>query len=162
MNNKVSLRDTGIDKKKLAVEKEIHLLMANRDKFEKIEEILAGNKLPMLVKIAAALYNQDNIFGKYRECDLSDMISYVLGERRRRLNADFKWTDENKARFLLINDQLYDACVKGWNEAVNTATVLEKRIKQKDSFLKDYEIEITLNAYPKISGERKSAEIVRS
>jgi len=144
----------------MKVEKEIHLLMAHRDKRDTIKKILAEYNLPMLVKIAAKLY--DVIFNRYHypKYDMEKMLTYVLWERRKRLDTDFKWTDENKARLLFISDRLYEACVKGWQEATETAAALEERIKRKDSFLNDYEIKITLNVYPKIGGEREAAEAV--
>ena len=148
--------------KDLSIEKEIHFLMAHKDNYDKIQEIIAGYKLPMLIKIAAEFYCF-NIRPRCGICsvhDLDDMLKKVLSERRRRLNADFEWTDENKARFLFVNDQLYEVSKKGWDEAKETAAALEKRIKRRDSFLKDYEIEVTLNAYPKITGPRESAKRV--
>jgi len=149
-----------INKKITPVEKEVYLLMAYKDNYDIICEILAGYKLPMLVKIAAKLDDMGWKHNKkYLEDDLKDMLKSVLIERKRRLNADFTWTDENKARFLFINEQLYEACVKGWQEATETAAALEKRIKQQDSFLVDYEIEIIINAYPKI-GNGEAAETV--
>jgi hypothetical protein len=152
----------GIDMKSLPVEKEIHLLMAHMDKHDTVTKILAGYKLPMLVKIAAGLDEMSfpSRQRKYAETDLKDMLECVLNERSHRLNADFQWTAENHARFLLVSDQLYEAYVKGWQEAFEIAADLEKRIKRRDSFLKDYEIEIIIAAYPQISGERKTAETV--
>ena len=152
-----------MNKKRLPVEKEIHLLMAYKDRDEAISEIIAGYRTPKLVKIAAALADMKSHSGKYSkytEHDLADMLDDVLEERRRRLDADFEWTDENRARFLLISDRLYDASVKAWQEAEETAASLEKRIKKKDSFLKDYEIEIAVTPYPKIRGEREAAVTV--
>ena len=158
--------------KELSLEKEIHLLMANEyskwhssTRRKALDEILDGYKVPMLTKIAGKLICERSYypsFYNYTEHDLNEMIGRILYERKHRLNEGFKWTEENKARFLFINDQLYDACVKGWEEAKETAAALEKRIKQRNSFLKDYEIEITLNIYPKIKGERRWASELES
>ena len=139
--------------KNYKIEKEVHLLMAYRDKCYTFEKILAGYKMPMLVKIAAKLHDMNFKSNTYPENDLEDMLTDVLSERKRRLNADFKWTEENKAQFLLINDKLFESCEKGWKEAFEIAEGLKKRIKRRDSFLKDYQIEIRINIYPKISGD---------
>jgi len=142
------------------IEKEIHLLMAHRTKCDVVAEILAGYELPMLVKIAAKLSCM--VFGicKYPEYDVKQMIKAVLRERKKRLDADFQWTDENRERFLAINNELYEACAKGWQEALKIAAALEKRMKRRDAFLKDYEIEIMIQAYPRIGGERDAVDNV--
>ena len=136
--------------KELSLEKEIHFLMAignsklhSTTRRKALDEILDGYKVPMLTEIAGKLICERRYypsFYNYTEHDLNEMIGRVLFERKHRLNEGFKWTEENKARFLFINDQIYDACVKGWEEAKETAATLEKRIRQRDSFLKDYEI----------------------
>jgi hypothetical protein len=131
------------------IEKEVHLLMANMKKYTYdkcdykkkiyvVDEILAGYSLSKLMKIAALLdkFSFPGVY--YPERDMNAMLKQVLIERKKRLNKDFEWTEENKARFLMINDRLYNACVKGWKEATDTAAVLEKRINKRDSLLKDY------------------------
>ena len=147
--------------KELPLEKEIHLLVAHK-KFlhgycedNALNGILAGYKVPTFVKIAGRfIYGMTHYSRKYgyTEHDMAAMIERILHERQLRLNKGFEWTEENKAKFLFVNDQIYDACVKAWEEAKETAAALEKRIKRRDSFLKDYEIEITLNIYPGIGG----------
>jgi hypothetical protein len=144
---------TGKINKKLAAEKEVHLLMAHRNNHNKISTIITGYETPVLVAIAAALYDMDIYARSYPKRDLEDMLKDVLQERKKRIDNDFTWTEEKKARFLLINDQLLEACEKGWQEALETAAELERRIKRKDSFIKDYEIKVRLSAYPRISGD---------
>ena len=136
------------------MKKEIHLLMESKDKRKILSKILAGYELPVLVKIAAVFDIMIFRSDKYPKTDLEFMLKVVLRERKRRINAKFQWKDETRKRFLLVNDQLYEACVKGWQEALETAAALEVRIKREDSFLKDYEITVNINAYPKINGDR--------
>jgi hypothetical protein len=148
-------------KKDRTIEKEVHLLMAYKDDYDAVCEILAKYSLPMLMKIAAKLHDMKHSDNRYPHRHMTRILEHVLCERKGRLNINFELTDENKARFLFVSDQLYEASAKGWQEAIETAGALEKRIKQKDSFLKDYEICIRLQAYPRVSGERKAAETIR-
>jgi antirestriction protein len=158
--------DKILDQKEIsAVDKEIHTLIAytrNRGVISRhvIDEIIAGYTTPMIEKIVAELYlgNIQLKFLSKREAMF--LMDDLLGERKRRLNKDFQWTDKTRARFLQVNNQLFDACKRGWQEAVKTADALEQRIKQRESFLKDYEISIIVNAYPAISGNRITAEHV--
>jgi len=85
-------------------------------------------------------------------------ISSLLRYRINYLHKRFSWTEENKKRFLHVNDMLISSCEKAWNEAVSTAVVLEERIKNNDSFLKDYEIEISFTVYPSFRDEDKENE----
>ena len=56
---------------------------------------------------------------------------------------------------------MLSACEKGFQEAFEIATALEMRIKKKDKFLKDYEIEIKIAPYPIIGGtNREAAETI--
>jgi len=137
------------------IEKEIHMLMANSDKHKTVDDILAEYKLPMLVKIAMGLDRMAFRSCQYPKPNLEGMLKDVLIERKKRLNDGFQWTEDNKARFLIVNDQLYEACEKGWEEALETAEILEKRIKWRDSFLKDYEIEVAIIAYPKVTSDKE-------
>ena len=157
-------------KKKSAVEKEICYLANYEDGAYYIRNY-QDYKMPMLLNMAALIMDRDfwrrTNFGVfdgidyvYAEHALKNILSEVLQERRRRLNADFQWTEENRSRFLSVSRQLYEAYEKGWQEAAETAATLEKRIKQKDSFLKDYEIEVSIVAYPQISGERDAAQAI--
>ena len=144
----------------MKIEREVHLLMANKNNRDKVKKILAEYKLPMLVKIAAELYDMKFHGKHYPKYDFDNMLKDILFERTKRLNADFEWTEENKARLLLVSDQLLEVCEKGWKEAKATAADLEKRIKRRDSFLKDYEIEVIIRAYPKIGGERIATDTI--
>ena len=82
----------------------------------------------------------------------------LLIERRRKLNKDFRWTEENKKRFLEISDTLTNVFEKAYAEALSIAKVLETRIANKDSFLKDYEIEIRVIPYVKYDENDEAAE----
>ena len=136
-----------------AVEKEIDFLMTKRNEYGRVDaEFLAGYKMPMLVKIAAKIehiLDKVSPFG-YSGYDLEQLRSTVLMERKKRIDAEFEWTDRYKARFLTINEKLLDACEKGWHEALEAAKILEERIKQGDSFVNDYSLDVYLTAWPRI------------
>ena len=51
-----------MNKKRLPVEKEIHLLMAYKDRNNAISEILAWYRMPELVKIAAMVMVMKKIY----------------------------------------------------------------------------------------------------
>jgi len=88
-----------------------------------------------------------------RRKDEAEMaIRELLWGRQRSLNADFQWTEKNIDRFKIINDRLLDACERGWEEAKSVAYDLERRIEANDSFIKDFEIDIRISAYPDFSG----------
>jgi len=151
-----------------AVEGEIHSLVAymrNRVMISDrvLDEIIAGYTMPTILKIVAELAYGNTSTKFLNEREREYLIKRLLIKRRRLLNADFEWTEDNRVRFLNVNNNIYELCKMGWREALKTAEILEKRIKSKDSFLKDYEIQIKINAYPKITGiKRDIAEYIES
>ena len=72
---------------------------------------------------------------------------YMMKERKRRLNESFKYTPKNIARLLKINKLLADSLEKGRREARPLVLELEQRLKNKDPFLKDYELEVKLDIF---------------
>jgi hypothetical protein len=76
----------------------------------------------------------------------------ILSERQYRLNHAFKWTPKTIARFLEVNKLLADTLQKAFHEARPLLLEIEERIKNKDSFLHDYEMEIQLHPYIGKSG----------
>jgi hypothetical protein len=74
----------------------------------------------------------------------------LLLARKRRLCSAFRWTEENKARFLEINNLLLEACEKVWAEGVRLSEEIETRIAKGDEYLSDYEIEIRIDPFPVI------------
>jgi len=154
-------------KKLMVVEKEIHLLMAYKDNDSVLDIFIPSYSISMLVRIAAILidrkyyrFSKKNHLSKYSTTDIDFMINRVLIERTAKINSYFVWTNENKKRFDLVFLQLSEAFMIARQEAIETAKALEPRIKQNDPFLKDYEIDIVLNPYPYIRGDREAAETV--
>ncbi|MCL1941220.1 MAG: hypothetical protein FWG09_04685 [Synergistaceae bacterium] len=96
-------------------------------------------------------YPYDDWADKYS--DASNEFRDLLRARRRRLNAEFRWTDENVDRFKFINERLFNACKEGWAKGMAAAEEFEEKIKQGDSFINDYEIAVSVSAYPAPAGE---------
>ena len=117
-----------------------------------------GSDATSLLSVAEYILENIRKVSFYKEFSKRDKraaVDNLLMQRRGFLNRRFSWTEENKKRFLYVNDNLLRSCEKAWDEAMATAAVLEERIKQNDPFLKDYEIFVTLNAYPSGGGDYK-------
>ena len=102
----------------------------------------------MLEILALHIYHNDE-FSKYPGTVYYELLQSILSERVTKLNEVFEWADENKQTFLRINDKLRASFEKAYKEAFLIADELEKRIKENDDFINDYEIEITLTLYMK-------------
>jgi len=139
--------------KESVLDKEVLFLMSLKDKEKKLGDVIKRYKLKQLLEITAHLHS--NLYGpsNYSEYDRRSMIKELLSERVRTLNNnDWIWTDEYKQRLSVVNDEIFNTCETGFNEAYATAELMEKRIKKRDSFLKDYEIDIKIAPYPKVCG----------
>jgi hypothetical protein len=77
----------------------------------------------------------------------NDLLDIILFERAVKLDDNFEWTNENKQKFLNVNDKFMQIFESAYNEALSSAFELESRIKNNDKFIKDYEIEIEITPY---------------
>ena len=77
----------------------------------------------------------------------TDLLRAILRKRFRKLNSGFEWTQENKKKFLEVNDKLTQTFEKAYKEALSAAKELENRLNNNDDFIKDYEIEIKLRLH---------------
>jgi hypothetical protein len=100
----------------------------------------------MLELLAIKLYNE-YLFKSYKGDGFLDILNVILHERVKKLNIDFEWTNENKEKFINVNDKIYQTFEKAYNEAVAAANKLEARIKNNDKFIKDYEVKIEIQPY---------------
>jgi len=149
---------TNIEKQQ-ELEKEVLLLMSYKDKDEKLKNIVKEYRIKQLLELTAYLLDRGLRAKKYSEYDLEFMIKELLSARVRCLHNDYNWfwTDEDKQRLSMVNGEIFTACEKGFKEAFATAELLERRIKKRDSFLKDYEMEIKITSYPNICGASREA-----
>ena len=108
----------------------------------------------ILENLSRASFYKD--FSK-REKELA--VGNLLRHRCRFINSCFSWTGEKRKRFLLVNDSLINSCGIAWDEALSTAAVLEERIKQNDTFMKDFEIDVRINAYPSFGNDDDFDEV---
>ena len=162
------LKPLGIEQERDAVRIKACRLRKNmmqeytQSQWKETSEILAEYETQMLVDIAAELYydayeSTARWCYKYTEHDTDQMLDRILRERCERLNAGFRWTDENRVRFLAINDRLFNIGHKGAKEGAETVAALRRRINEGDEFTKEYTVCANLIAYPEIDGNRQSA-----
>ena len=74
------------------------------------------------------------------------------------MKSEFVWPEENKARFLLVNGKLMEACEKGRVEARAMRDELLARMATGDPFLHGFEIRIEIQPYQDTSGMTEEAE----
>ena len=115
-----------------------------------------GNDATSLLSVAD--YILDNLrelsfFKEFSGRDKKAAVKNLLRCRCKVLGRQFSWTEERKKRFLHVNSTMLNSCKRAWDEALATAAALEERIKLGNHFLKDYEIDVTINAYPSFGEE---------
>jgi hypothetical protein len=76
-----------------------------------------------------------------------EQLEDILRARKYKLNRQFEWTPENKARLLHLNDKLMDSFDKLKAEAIAVLQTLQDRVNAKDGFLHDFEIEANVTPY---------------
>jgi hypothetical protein len=113
--------------------------------FEVQNKRLESLQVDYLEKLANELYEE--LF--WQHCRTSELLDNILRIRFYKKNSAFEWTDENKQKFLNINSEITAVIEKAYKEALETAAGLEERIRNGDSFIKDYEIEASLTLYMK-------------
>jgi len=91
----------------------------------------------------------DNLQKKYLGPKIRDdhLLTAILIERVSKIDRDFEWTDDNKLKFISVNNRFIQVFESAYNEAVSIANALEDRIKNGDIFIKDYEITIRITPY---------------
>jgi hypothetical protein len=102
-------------------------------------QTIKGYSLPVLEELALASDERQ------RKPNSSDLLNALMYERKMKIDTDFHWMPDNKANLLKINDTFISVFQNAYNEALKTASELEKRIDANDQFLKDYEIDIQVS-----------------
>lgn len=105
---------------------------------------LEGYSVKELEEMSIYIYNNH---GKYSPKDASDVLDDILHERKLKIDASFVWSEENKQKFLRVNNELIRVWQSAYNEAIALAQKLEYRMCNEDSFIKDYEIELKITPY---------------
>ena len=124
------------------LEKTIGKLITDGNRYKKFKLFT----IQKLEELALYLYNNER---KYPKDELHYLLDDILSERVMQMNKNFEWTEENKQKFLDINDNFIKIFENAYNEALKIAEDLESRIKNNDSFIKDYDIEIQIQPYIK-------------
>jgi hypothetical protein len=104
---------------------------------------MANYTIAEMERLAAELYNARNSNSDEYKMPLDEILFF----RAKKLNAEFVWTDEAKARFIEVSDELTAAFRAAYEEAMREAKNLEARIASGDSFVTDYEIEVSIAPY---------------
>ena len=102
--------------------------------FEDQSDKLTKYSIIMQEIMAMYIYNENFIRGDLFRITSPRLLNYILSERRNKLNSNFEWTDENKQKFLNVNDKLLLAFERAYKEALSVAEKLENRIKNNDDF----------------------------
>jgi len=84
---------------------------------------------------------------KYSPENMSDVLRNILSERQHKINNAFVWSEENKQKFLKVNNELTRVFQCGYDEAIALAQKLEYRMCNEDPFIKDYEVELKITPY---------------
>jgi hypothetical protein len=144
------------------LEKYVHLALTDDKAPATIYAECGEDATSLLSVVDHILYNLDrvNFHKEFSQRDKVDAVKNLLRDRCWFLNRRFTWTDENRKRFLSINDALMNSCDKAWDEALAAAAALEERIRQNDPFLKDYEIDVSLDAYPSLGCEDEFDDVL--
>ena len=109
--------------------------------FENLCDEIENYSIETLELLAKKLYDE-SLFKKH------DILVYtILSERSARLDNNFEWNNENRQKFLTVNDKFMQVFEAAYNEALAAVDELEDRIKNNDKFIKDYEIKIKITAY---------------
>ena len=139
----VLLDDYPYHKKVMVILDELKKLYNSHDDLSDKLETYPVSTLELLVKEI----HDETVYGKPFDILFDIILDTILSTRAKKLNGNFKWTDENKQRFLKVNDTFMRVFEAAYNEALAVADELKNRIRNNDKFVKDYEIEITMNAY---------------
>ena len=82
-----------------------------------------------------------------------ETIEELLRVRARKLNAALQFNKKDKQKLLRLDSLLQECFVKMYEEANEILQRLDKRIKNEDSYLHDYEIEIKVVPFILVPGD---------
>jgi len=102
----------------------------------------------ILEKLAVNLY-EEILFNRIRNIDGNDLnlLDAILSERVTKIQSCFEWTKEKKEIFLIVNDNFMKIFNKAHTEAIFVFNELDKRIKNNDDFIKNFDITIRISFY---------------
>ncbi|MDR1895530.1 MAG: hypothetical protein LBR10_01915 [Prevotellaceae bacterium] len=93
---------------------------------------------------------------------VDDELEDYLSARKRKINDAFEWTPDNIEKLLRLNQKLIGCFEKLRDEAKSIVKTFQKRIKEKDEFLHDFDIEARITPYiyvPDENGNLNEAEL---
>jgi hypothetical protein len=92
---------------------------------------------------------------------VDDELETYLCARKWKINDAFKWTLDNMEKLLHLNQKLIECFEKLRDEAKPVIQTFQKRIKEKDVFLHDFDMEARITPYiyvPDENGKLNEAE----
>jgi hypothetical protein len=115
--------------------------------YDKVCDMLETFSVEELEILAVKYYSMSpNSYPPYA-CDNSTLLHCILLERLGRLNRNFDATTADIAHYLLLNDKIEAKLKKVAAEAQILSSQLDKRIKEKDPFINDYELVIEVTPF---------------
>ena len=110
--------------------------------FDEVEQF----SVKILENMAVKLY-EEYLHNGIRSIGGCDLLDIILSERVTKIHRNFEWTNEGKEKLLIINDRIMQTFEKAYNEAVSVINELDNKMKNNDSFIKDYDVTIKLTFY---------------
>lgn len=126
--------------------------MTNNEIVKIIEMLLNNDKecnlkdysVKELEEMSIYLYKNNE---KYPMKDIRNILMQTLSKRKNKLDASFVWSEENRQKFLKINNELTKVFQSTYNEATALLEKLKDKLRNNDPFIKDYEIELQITPY---------------
>ena len=114
-------------------------------KFNMNKEYLEQYSIIELEEIAVHAYEKSRNYFPIR--DVVRIISDILFVRKLKLDETFEWSEENKLKFLKVNNAITNSFRNAYNEALTVAKELFDKESNNDPFIKDFEVEIQVSPY---------------
>ena len=93
-----------------------------------------------------------------RAMKMDRKLESLLHARQHKLNAAFEWTPENTEKILALDKRMIECFEKLRAEAIPLLDEFQKRIKNKDAFLQDFELNAKVTPFILIPDENGELE----
>jgi len=115
-----------------------------KSQINKIEQF----SVEILEKLAVNLY-EENLLNGIRNINGNDLdlLDEILSERVTKIQSCFEWTNEKKEKLLKVNDKFMQIFEKAHAEAIFAFNELDKRLKNNDDYVKNYDITIKISFF---------------
>ena len=114
--------------------------------FELQYDEVAQFPVKILENLAVKLY-EEYLKNGIRKIGGTDLLDIILSERVAKIHRHFEWTGENEEKLLKVNEEIMKTFKKAYNEAVSVLNELDKRKKNNDDFIMDYDVTVRSHFY---------------